>query len=334
MPDNWRSVELKHLRALRAVAQTGTFWSAAEQLNASLSTVSDHITNLETLLGERLVERSRGRRTVTLTEAGRMLLSHAEAIEARMRAAEADFRAYAAGHAGSLRVGIYQSVANKVLPEVLRRFRARWPQVDVEVTEATFDNDLVDAVERGDVDLSFAIQPIPDGPFEVRELMRDPYVVVAAVGSPVARVSHPRAADLAGLPMVGYRHGNLEDGAEGFLRGRGVNPRVVFRSTDNGTVQAMVASGLGFALAPLLAVDEDDVKVRLLPLQEAVPPRVLVILWHRERYRPPAAAAFVETAVAVAREIERAHAAFMAKAARPRRRAPVRRTRLPASRPA
>ncbi|HZA01465.1 MAG TPA: LysR family transcriptional regulator [Hyphomicrobiaceae bacterium] len=333
MPDNWQSVELKHLRALRAVAETGTFWAAAAELNASLSTVSDHITNLETLLGQRLVERSRGRRTVTLTEAGRVLLGHAEAIESRLRAAEADFRAYAAGHAGSLRVGIYQSVANKVLPEVLRRFRARWPQVDVEVTEAMVDYDLVEAVERGDVDLSFAIQPISEGPFEVRELMSDPYVVVVAAGSPLAH-PRPRAADLDGLPMIGYQHGKHQEHAEDFLRARGVRPRVVFRSNDNGTVQAMVASGLGFSLSPLLAVDEHDPKVRIPPLQEAIPPRVLAILWHRDRYRPPAAAAFVETAVAVASEIERAHDAFMAKVARSRRRAPGRRPRLPASRPA
>ena len=339
MPDNWQSVELKHLHALRAVARTGTFWSAAELLNTSLSTVSDHISGLEALVGERLVERSRGRRTVKLTDAGTLLLSHAEAIEARLRAAEADFRTYAAGLSGSLRVGIYQSVANKVLPEVLRRFRARWPQVDVQVTEATFDNDLVDAVERGDTDLSFAIQPIPEGPFEVRELMRDPYVVVAAAGSPLARI-RPRAADLATVPMVGYRHGATQDSAEEFLRGLGVRPRVVFRSTDNGTVQAMVASGLGCSLSPLLAVDETDPKVRLVPLLEPVPPRVLVILWHRDRYRPPAAAAFADTAVAVAREIERAHDAFMAKAARsprsPRsqRRTRSRLSRLPASRPA
>ena len=81
MPDNWRSVEIKHLRALGAIADTGTFWAASEQLNSSLSTVSDHITALEALIGERLIERSRGRRTVELTEAGRVLLGHAEAIE-------------------------------------------------------------------------------------------------------------------------------------------------------------------------------------------------------------------------------------------------------------
>jgi molybdate transport repressor ModE-like protein len=330
VPDNWQSVELKHLRALRAVAETGTFWAASEQLNASLSTVSDHVGALEALVGQRLVERSRGRRTVDLTEAGRVLLGHAEAIESRLHAAEADFKAYAQGLSGSLRVGIYQSVANKVLPEVLRRFQARWPDVDVQVTEASFDNELVDAVERGDVDLSFAIQPIPEGPFEVRELMTDPYVVLTAVGSPLSRL-RPKVADLAGLPMVGYRHGNVQDLPEEFLLSRGVRPHVVFRSTDNGTVQAMVASGLGYSLSPLLAVDENDPRVQVLQLEETVPPRVLVILWHRDRYRQPAAAAFVETAVAVAREVERAHAAFIARAARRRRPARDRRPRLPAS---
>src|SRR5437763_234488 len=109
MPDNWRSVDLKHLRALRAVAGRGTFWAAAEELSTSLSTVSDHVGALEALVGQRLVERSRGRRTVALTEAGRLLLAHASAIESRLRAAEADFRAYEAGARGGLRVGIYQS---------------------------------------------------------------------------------------------------------------------------------------------------------------------------------------------------------------------------------
>jgi molybdate transport repressor ModE-like protein len=333
VPDNWRSVELKHLRALRAIAETGTFWAASQQLNASLSTVSDHITSLEALLGERLVERSRGRRTVALTEAGRVLLGHAEAIESRLLAAEADFRAYAAGHSGSLRVGIYQSVANKMLPEVMRRFQAQWPKVDVQIVEATVDADLVVAVERGDVDVSFAIQPIPEGPFEVRELMSDPYVVLTAAGSELAR-GRPGAADLAGVPMIGYQHGKHQDHAEDFLLSQGVRPRIVFRSNDNGTVQAMVASGLGVALSPLLAVDENDPSVRLVQLRETVPPRVLVILWHRDRYRPPAAIAFVETAVTVARKIERAHAAFMAKSARTETRARARRPRQPASRPA
>jgi len=339
MPDNWRAVELKHLRALRAVAERRTFWAASEHLNALLSTVSDDVSALETLVGQRLIERSRGRRSVELTEAGRVLLGHAEAIESRLRAAEADFRAYAAGVSGSLRVGIYQSVANKVLPEVMRRFKQRWPDVDVQVTEAAHDNELVDAVERGDLDVSFAIQPVEEGPFEVRELMQDPYVVLTAANSPLAR-RRPAASDLDGLPMVGYQRGKQQDRAEEFLLGRGARPRVVFRSNDNGTVQAMVAAELGFALAPLLAVDETDPRVRVLQLAEPVPPRVLIIVWHRDRYRAPASAAFVETAVSVAARIERAHDAFLAKTLRvdgrrvARTPTPTRRRHRSASRPA
>lgn len=344
MPDNWQSVEIRHLRALEAVARLGTFWAASEDLHTSLSTVSDHVAALEALVGRRLIERSRGKRTVQLTEAGRLLLGHAEAIEARLHAAEADFAAFAAGRTGSLRVGIYQSVANKALPEVIRRFKEGWPDVDVQVTEAEHDDELVSHVESGGLDLSFAVQPVPSGPFEVRELMRDPYVLMTSAGFALSRRRRPSAADLEGVPMVGFQHGRTEDQAEEFLLGQGVKPRFVFRSNDNATVQAMVAAGIGVALAPLLAVDETDPKVRVVELAEPVPPRVLVVIWHRDRFRPPSAAAFVEFAVAVTREIERAHAAFMARGrarpgaggrgARVKTRARGRRPRLPASRSA
>jgi molybdate transport repressor ModE-like protein len=310
MPDNWQSVELKHLRALRAVAETGTFWAAAASLSSSLSTVSDHLASLEALVGQRLVERSRGRRTVSLTEAGRLLLGHAEVIESRLRAASADFRAYAGGRSGKLRVGIYQSVANKVLPDLLRRFRSRWPDVDVEVREAEHDGELVVAVERGEVDVSFAIEPIGAGPFEVRELMHDPLVLVVPARAAVGRTVELSSLD--GQAMVAFQHGPHQDAAEEFVRGQGVRPRFVFRTNDNGTLQAMVAAGLGWALMPLLTVDEHDTSVRLVQLDPVVPPRVPVMMWHRERYRPPSADQFVETAVAVARDIERSSAPFVA----------------------
>jgi molybdate transport repressor ModE-like protein len=315
MPDNWLGIELRHLRALRAIAAAGTFWAAAESLNTSQSTISDHIAALETLTGQRLIERARGRRTVQLTEAGRLLLGHAEAIEARLRAAEADFRALAAGRTGTLRVGIYQSIANKVLPEVMRRFRAQRPEVDIQLAEAMGDDELLSSVERGDLDLSFAIHPVPEGPFEVLELMRDPYVLIAAAGSELA-THRPHVGDLQGVPMIGYYPGRTEEVPENFVLSHGVKPRIVFRSNDNGTVQGMVAAGLGVALAPLLAVDETDPKIALVELAEPMPPRVLVMVWHRERYRPPAWTAFVDVAAAVAREVAGAHEAFLAK--RPR----------------
>ena len=338
MANNWHSVELKHLRALAAVADTGTFWAASQQLNSSLSTVSDHINELEALVGQRLVERSRGRRTVQLTEAGRLLKAHADAIDSRINAAAADLTAFAAGQSGSLRVGIYQSVENRILPETMRRFRAGYPNVDVSLTEDSYESSLVAGVEGGALDVTFSIEPIPEGPFTVRRLMRDPYVLLVPKGSR----EHGQGfnlSELDGRPMVAYQHLRHQDLAEDFLRARGVRPKIVFRSNDNGTVQAMVASGLGVALAPLLAVDPNDPRVELRMPAEDVPPRVLVVLWHRDRYRPPSAQAFVETAIAVAREVEEAQDQFRRRLLRSRargqrKRAPSRRPRLPASRPA
>ena len=338
MPNNWQSVELKHLRALGAIARSGTFWAASQALSTSLSTVSDHISDLEALVGQRLIERSRGRRTVELTEAGRLLLGHAEAIESRIHAAEADLRQYIAGRSGTLRVGVYQSVENRILPETMRRFKAGWPDVDVRLTEDSVDAALVDSVERGAVDITFSIEPIAEGPFEIRRLMRDPYVLVVPAGSAPSGLPF-KLSELDGVPMVAYQHLRHQDLAEDFLRARGVRPKIVFRSNDNGTVQSMVAAGLGVALAPMLAVDENDPRVELRLPSEPVPPRVLVVVWHRDRYRPPAATAFVETALEVASEVERAQATFLTGLLSPagraaiRKRTPGRRSRRPASRP-
>jgi DNA-binding transcriptional LysR family regulator len=77
----------------------------------------------------------------------------------------------------------------------------------------------------------------------------------------------------------------------------------VFRSEDNATVQAMAGAGLGVALMPVLAVAPGDPSIVVIPTD--LPPRRVALIWHRERYRPPAARAFVE----IAREVCVEHAA-------------------------
>jgi DNA-binding transcriptional LysR family regulator len=59
----------------------------------------------------------------------------------------------------------------------------------------------------------------------------------------------------------------------------------------------MVGAGLGVALMPLLTINERDERVRVLKLPEDFPPRVVCLVWHRERYRSPASVAFVDEAV-------------------------------------
>src|SRR5215210_3753301 len=175
-PDRWLGVELRHLLALEAVAREGSFGRAAESLGYTQSAVSQQIAMLERIVGEKLIERPGGPRKVSLTEAGELLLRHAQAIVSRLSAAEADLEALGNGQAGAIRVGVYQSVGEHILPALMQRFVAAWPRVDVRLEESANDVDLLAHIERGELDLTFADVPLPEGPFEYAELLADPYV--------------------------------------------------------------------------------------------------------------------------------------------------------------
>src|SRR5437763_12681962 len=108
-PDNWLGVELRHFAALQAVATEGSFGRAAGRLGYTQSAISQQIATLERIVGERLVERPGGPRPVSLTEAGHLLLRHADSIVARLQAAQADLHAMRTGDAGLLRLGTCQS---------------------------------------------------------------------------------------------------------------------------------------------------------------------------------------------------------------------------------
>ena len=296
-PDRWLGVELRHLIALEAVAREMSFGRAAASLGYTQSAISQQIATLERIVGEKLVERPGGPRRVSLTEAGELLLRHAEAIVSRLSAAQADMDALAQGQAGALRVGVYQSVGQHILPTLMQRFVEAWPRVDVALDEAANDITLLEHVERGELDLTFADLPLPEGPFEHVELLRDPYVLVLP-----ADADEPDEATLAAAAehdLIGFRHcrglNQLENHSPDPLR-------FVFRSDHNGTVQGMVAAGIGAAVVPRLTVDAEDERVQVHALHD-VPPRIIAMAWHRDRHRGAAARAFVELAQQVCAEV-------------------------------
>jgi DNA-binding transcriptional LysR family regulator len=303
-PDRWLGVEVRHLAALEAVARERSFGRAADALGYTQSAVSQQIATLERIVGERLVERPGGPRSISLTEAGELLLRHAQAIVARLEAARADMAALAHGEAGTLRVGTFQSVGARVLPELMRRFLAEWPRVDLQLSESTLDDELLARVERGTLDLTFAMLPLADGPFDSVALMHDPYVLVVPAESRLAALESASLDDLGDLPLIGNRACRSTNLAESELRIRGVEPAVAFRSDDNGTVQGLVGAGVGAALVPLLTVDPHDERSRLLALEPEIPPRRIAIAWHRDRHRSPAARAFVHAAVALCADLQ------------------------------
>jgi len=294
-PDSWLGVEIRHFAALQAIASQGSFGRAAEQLGYTQSAVSQQIATLERIVGEKLVERPGGPRAVSLTEAGRLLLRHADSIVARVQAAQADLRALRAGEVGTLRVGTFQSVGARLLPEIMRRFRAQWPDVDV-VLEEFIDEQIPGAVERGEVDIGFVLLPVGDAPLETIELLRDHYVLVVPADSPYASGPVPTLRDIGSEPLVGFRSDRPIEPVEAAIRGVGLEPRFTLRSNDNGTVQGLVAVGVANAILPQLTVDSSDPRIAVRELGDAVPPRTIAIARHVDRYLSPAARAFIETA--------------------------------------
>ncbi len=298
-PDALADLSLRQLLSFRAVATEGSFHGAADALDYTQPAVSQHVMSLENALGVRLFDRSRGRRTVELTEAGRLLLGHVETIADRLQAARADLLAYAAGETGTLRVGVYQSVGTRLLPAIIGRFGQAWAGVEVQLLEAASDQGLLEFVEPGRLDLSFGVLPIPEGPFEAVELLQDPFVLVTAAGGPLAGLAGiPPIELIADQRLIGFRSCRSTRWVEQYLRARGREPNFVFRSEDNGTVQAMAGAGLGTALVPLLAVDTTDPAIVVIPTD--LPARRIALIWHRDRYRSPASLAFVEIAREVA----------------------------------
>jgi len=296
-PDRWLGVELRHFLALEAVAREGSFGKAAIALGYTQSAVSQQIAMLERHVGQKLVERPGGPRPVSLTEAGRLLLTHAEAIAARVAAAQADLNALGDGEAGALRVGVFQSVGQRILPELMRRFVRQWPKVEITLTESADDRELFALVERGELDLTFCDLPLEEGPFDAVELLRDPYVLVIPADSDV---DHPSLREIAQLDLIGHKHCRTLVRVENAFR----QPlHYVFQSDHNQTVQALVAAGVGAALVPRMTMDEHDDTTRMIELPK-LPPRMLAIAWHRDRYRTPVGRAFVETAQTVCTELQ------------------------------
>jgi DNA-binding transcriptional LysR family regulator len=289
--DLWRGVEVRHLATLAAVAEAGSFRRAAERLGYSQAAVSAQIATLERLLGTRLFDRPRGRGRVSLTAAGRVALEHAEVIVARLTAAQADISA--AGALGAVRIGVFQSVGARLLPQLVIRLRLSSGPA-LEVVEEPSDAQLLELLRRAELDLAFVMLPLPDGPFSAVEILREPFVLLVPTGSPLAKRKQVALADLRGVPLVAGRSCRATAAAEQAARTEVGELEVAFRSDDNETIRALVAAGLGASLVPRLLIDANDQRLVAVEIEDEMPPRRIGLAWHADRGSSAAVSAVID----------------------------------------
>ena len=290
-------LEVRHLQALVAVAEAGTFGKAAEVLGYTQSAVSQQIAALERVAGTPMFERPGGPKPVRLTTAGTLLLEHARRVLATLGVAAAEIEEVARGERGRLRVGLMQSVGTKILPGVLTRFTTERPEVEFVLHEAHDAEDLLAMVASHDLDLAFGADLHPVGPFTTQQVLEDPFVVLVP-NKPEWRDHGPMTiAEIARHPLVGNRNPSCQ--GQALLAFGDHEPNFVFNSDDNTTIQSCVAAGLGISLAPMLTIDLTDPTTTIVDVEPPVPPRTLTVSWHRDRRPSALLQAFVDATVQV-----------------------------------
>lgn len=281
-------MELYQLTYFLEVARQKNFTRAAERLNLAQPALSQQMKNLEAELGAALFVR--GRRQTLLTAAGEALLPRAEALLAQAEAAKQTVAEVADLRGGRLVIATIPSVSACWLPAVIRRFRAAHPKVELVLMEESSGR-VGELVESGRAELGLLQLPVNDTVFAIRELAREPFVLLAAATHPVARQKTVRLAALAGEPFVFYK-GRARDTALSACREAGFEPRVACESGELETVRALVAAGLGLAIVPRLAARATPAGLVELPLRDPRVERTLGLISVRGHPWSAAAKAF------------------------------------------
>ena len=277
----------RRLLVFREVARAGSLAGAARTLGWTQPAVSQHVRRLEADSGTPLVVRAG--RGVALTQAGRVLLGHADAVAERLAAADQELAALSGLAAGQVRIAAFPTAAAVLLPPVLEALLARAPGLDVRFAELE-PPEAETAVRAGEADLAVVFRHALDSTPVEGDLLREPlhrHPVLAVV--PDGRA--PRdLADLSGERWIA----GCPRCRSHLLRcatGRGFVPDVRFATDDHVVVQRLVARGLGVALLPswaLLAATQPCVTA--LPVA-GVDERVVEVLVRPDARRVPAVAA-------------------------------------------
>jgi DNA-binding transcriptional LysR family regulator len=281
------------LQAFAAVAESGSFSTAAEQMHLTQPAISKRIALLESQLDCSLFDRAA--RQITLTEAGRTLLPHAQSVLQALRAAKRHIQDLRGGVTGLLTMGISHHMGLHRLPPVLQQLTEQYPEVRLDIdfldSEEAYERVLQGEVELGVITLAPEAKPS----LEQIPIWKDELVVTVARNHPLAKQQRVSARTLsqyrAILPGLNTYTGRIIK----TLFEQQKLPLDVSMSTNYlETIKVMVSIGLGWSVLPKTLVDDS---LRGLALSGQKMSRNLGVVMHRERSLSNAARAFLDLLV-------------------------------------
>ena len=284
------SLDVRRLRVLRELAARGTVAATADAMGYTASAVSQQLSTLEREAGVVLLERD-GRR-LRLTDAGRLLVGHAEAVLARLEEAEADLEATTRTVAGSLRIAAFSSAARTLVPAAVELLLTDHSHVEVEVLDED-PGEALPLLRLGDRDVvlghDFPFEaPLADPAFHRVDLMDDELSL--ALG-PSRHDLVPEFRALEGQPWIaGHVGTSCNTVVVRACRAAGHEPLVIGRSNDYGVVLQLVGRDLGISIAPRITHDLAPPGVRLVPLRPRLSRRIIAVTRAGAERRPSVSA--------------------------------------------
>lgn len=286
--------DLADCRAVLALSDARSFRLAAEHLGMSPSALSRLVTGLETRISARLFDRDT--RNVTPTEEGRAFTELAERLVNTAEGGAEDFTAFLEARRGRLTIAGLPSVTAGLLPDLLERFAAAHPGVDLRILDALSDS-VVASVARGEADLGFTAGTVGTrDQLSFQALLDDQFVAVGPTGGSLAEDRPYALAELIRMPFIAMAPGTsvreLLDGACARI-GRQLEPR--FEVSHLATAGALVAQGLGVSALPRLTLPvlgSRDLLIR--PIADFGALRRIGLVWRSGRTLSPPARAFLK----------------------------------------
>ena len=281
-------MELRHLRSFVAVAEELHFGRAAARVHIVQPALSRQIRALEEELGVRLFERDR--RRVALTPAGATFLDEVRGLFEHVNRAVEAARQADRGERGSLRIGYVPAMVSTGLPEMVRSFRNRYPDVDLQMHEMN-PAMQVEALLGERVDVGFVRGPIHEPALATETVLEEPLVAALPSGHRLGGHKRIRLAMLAGEPFVLQARSSGPGSHDQILavcRSAGFSPRVV-QEGSYAEVASLVASGAGVAIVPASLRSIRRAGVLYRPLSER-PTTQLDMTWRKNATSPVLAA--------------------------------------------
>ncbi|MHB1680142.1 MAG: LysR family transcriptional regulator [bacterium] len=281
---------LNQLTVLIKVIELQSFSKAAEELYITQPGVSHSISDLESELGIKLIER--GEDGICTTETGDKVIKHARFIISSMEQIRQEVAASLGLKTGQLKIGSFGSVSTNFLPGIMRLFKLRYPKIDLKIFEGT-EGEIRDWILSRTIDIGFIT--FPCNTLETIPVISDDMVAVLPETHTLAAQNSISIEELAKYPMMITWNSNCQILVKkAFKSSTGKLPPWKYKVSNIGTLLAMIKEGLGIAIIPRFALPQDLPNVRILPLKPALKREIGLASITPFADLPPAASAFTE----------------------------------------